>query len=231
MIYHYFSSIERVYSVLEDGHLWFSSLQKLNDPFERLFPFWWVTEDGRHKKRLKDPVSVIQGNLPIGIFCLTSMRDDFRMWSHYANCHQGVVVGFNFDKGFSSEESWEVHKNSDGTKIYKFPIVYSAKNDKVLNIRSINNFSLSDVLFSVSRKFRCWKSEKETRLAVIGTSDEGVPIERDWVKEIIFGAAISFEEREVMAKRCKLAAEKVQFFFALLDISKGRLAIERMRFS
>ena len=37
-----------------------------------------------------------------GFFCLTTSRDNPPMWSHYADSHQGIVVGFNAHHSFFS---------------------------------------------------------------------------------------------------------------------------------
>lgn len=36
----------------------------------------------------------------VGVFCASEKKDNILMWSHYAECHKGVVVSFNSDDSF-----------------------------------------------------------------------------------------------------------------------------------
>ena len=58
---------------------------------------------------LPNAADVITENLnqTVGVLCLSELRDSALMWAHYADSHQGFVVGFNSEHSFFSKRRGE----------------------------------------------------------------------------------------------------------------------------
>jgi len=84
------------YSLLDEGYIRATQLSALNDPFEGIY-----YERGLRNlsqavgDRYKDTVRYVQEHIKkVGVICLTEAKDNLLMWSHYANNHKGIAVGF-----------------------------------------------------------------------------------------------------------------------------------------
>lgn len=128
-------------SIFLRNEIYFSSREKLNDPFEGLFKL------------------EILGHLPStilpvekGILSLTSNRDDILMWSHYADSHKGICLEFDT-------------RIPDSPFALAQPVNYKTIFD---DYTFDADFDATQVSESVSlTKSRHWKYEKEWR--VIGS--------------------------------------------------------------
>lgn len=90
----------------------------------------------------------------LGILCLSELRDSLLMWAHYADAHQGFVIGFNSNSAFFSQ------RQSDSSDIgFLEKVKYS-------DIRP--SLSLGEVrdLSCFMTKADVWKYEKEWRMVM-----------------------------------------------------------------
>lgn len=121
ILYKYFSP-DRV-DVLRDGMIRFTQLAAVNDPLDCRPRILQPDElssvpYAEHQCCVTSYVTVLQEALlttdrrSIGMLCLTEKEDNLLMWSHYAQNHEGFVIGFDTDHEFFS-------KTENGTGLWK----------------------------------------------------------------------------------------------------------------
>lgn len=100
-----------------------------------------------------------------GICCFSATHNNLLMWSHYADSHRGVCIGYSSNELLQSfgEINWVKYGN-------KFP-----------EIKSLESFPKREVMTTKSED---WAYEKELRIIA---SPQAHPFKRDAVKELIFG--------------------------------------------
>ncbi|KAB7615684.1 DUF2971 domain-containing protein [Amylibacter sp. SFDW26] len=86
----------------------------------------------------------------VGMFCLSETNDNILMWSHYANNHKGIAIGFNSSHPFFTEGT-----NDLDFKLQE--IKYSAKRPK-------NTNDMKDGYKVFFQKSPDWKYEREWRM-------------------------------------------------------------------
>jgi tetratricopeptide (TPR) repeat protein len=110
--------------LLRSGMVRFTQPAALNDPFD-CSPRFLDTEEldnvpqsafcahcGRFfVQGLQSALSEYERH-SVGLLCLSEKYDNLLMWSHYADCHRGFVIGFDADHPFFS-------KSTDGTGLWK----------------------------------------------------------------------------------------------------------------
>lgn len=103
----------------------------------------------------------------VGITCFTSKNNNLLMWSHYANSHRGLCIGYDskaLTKDFYQYE-WVSYQD-------KFPKV---------NLLDINNF-MARISVTKSKE---WEYEDEIRF--FQKERLSYPFKQESIKEIIFG--------------------------------------------
>lgn len=121
-----------------------------------------------------------------GILCLSSVYDSLLMWAHYADSHQGFVVGFDSDSPFFTEQAV-----ADGTG-RPLEVIYSSTRP-TLSMDEIKDLSI------FTTKGRVWDYEKEWRMImpldrankIIGTGQSAVHLfsfPKSSVHSIIIGS-------------------------------------------
>ncbi len=160
--------------------------------------------------RLKDVYEHI--NKTYGIFSLTRSRSNLTMWSHYAESHKGLVVGFDRNHGFFGKAK-ELQKID-----YRDERISLTSNDGYLrlvgkDLPSGSDYKeLADQLFL--RKHPDWENEEEWRMikrldeaTTTSPTDPNVylyEIPCDAIRVIILGAQISNENREKVIEMIEL---------------------------
>lgn len=97
------------------------------------------------------------------------------MWSHYADCHKGIVIGFNFPI------------INDNFVVY--PVTYAN------SIFPIDGYTdvLKVLYYWVTTKSHHWAYEEEFR-AINKDGTEYLSFDKEWIKEIIFGCKVTDKE-------------------------------------
>lgn len=86
---------------LKNRYLKISTLDELNDPFE-LFGINLADKDLRHTfRKLKDKLTE-----QIGLLCFSRDWHNPVLWSHYAEKHQGLCLGFDIPDKFLKQVSY-----------------------------------------------------------------------------------------------------------------------------
>lgn len=143
--------------------------------------------------------------------CFSAKSNEVLMWSHYANSHRGICVGFNFP-----------HKYDE--KFILCPVKYL---DRIIPLDGTSDV-VRTILYLMTTKSERWKYEDEIR-AVTKTKtseliDEDIQFDRVYVKEIRFGCKVSKEKIKYALKKLK------QNGFNLRNIAIKRMVINEDTF-
>lgn len=125
-----------------------------------------------------------QTNNNYGIVCLCKEKNNFLLWSHYANSHTGFCIGFNKLLLYEDTEAQFAHMNYQE------------------NLPTLNLF---DNPFEVSRKLigtksKIWEYENEYRLTKISSARKVVFLRKETIVEIILGYKMSQQEKFKLLK-------------------------------
>ncbi|NPT57584.1 DUF2971 domain-containing protein [Paraburkholderia elongata] len=90
MRFYHYTKAPYALETLRTGHLKVATFKNLNDPFE-LLSLTFKTREERHiQRKLKDFLET-----KVGLLCLSKSGREPVMWSHYADCHRGMVLAFD----------------------------------------------------------------------------------------------------------------------------------------
>lgn len=169
-----------------------------------------IDETIRHQKRLKDLLEIT------GVLSLSARNDSILMWSHYADHHKGLCLGYKNNLGF------------ERTRIHRVRYSEDRNNDHIaqylLSLGESPNESLQRIFQeALLTKYKDWFYEEEWR--IIG--DIGV---LDYAASdldcIIFGLNMPSEDRELVMQL--LPIEKVKFFECIKSKHKFEVEIKAL---
>lgn len=130
--FHYYGQIQWVSDVFLNKRVFFPHPSKFNDPF--------------------DPPKYHSTFENVGVFTLTPNAKSILMWSHYANSHYGLCIGFENDgKNPCSGAAKIVYKKEDEFYFSQIP-----ENDPLSSLKIKANF---------------WKYENEWRIIETGNGE------------------------------------------------------------
>jgi hypothetical protein len=114
-----------------------------------------------------------------GIYSVSAISNNLLLWSHYANAHRGICIGFNAKKlydtcGFSAL--------GPVTYFDKYPNMSLLRDNEDLFYNQLYNKSLD------------WYYEKEFRYVKIGAADTTIEFTSDVVSEIYIGCMASLTD-------------------------------------
>lgn len=109
-----------------------------------------------------------------GVFCLSELRDNILMWSHYAENHQGVCLEFDTHAGS------DILENARQVQYGHAYPVYECFNDDLSRL-------VEQALF---RKSTDWEYEKEWRLIGMRKANQVVALSPGTLTGVILGARI-----------------------------------------
>lgn len=134
ILYRYRSAQSRELDALRENHLYLSNPIKFDDPWDCA---------------LIDSESVLHVIKSFGVACFATNDTDPRFWSHYANCHEGICIGYHVDK--LPIHPWEIHEVKYSNSHPRFP--KKAKRDSLELINAATQL--------LTKKCKAWKPQKE----------------------------------------------------------------------
>lgn len=201
------SSIDKTFSntflrdckALLNNELWFSSLDKLNDPYEGVFKinendikaikiFNKKADLNELKNAKNNLVQILKQNS--GILSMTTDNQNLLMWSHYTNNQKGYSLQYEIDT--------DDFIRFDG-KFFNPKLMYLRKvtySDNFPTISAIEN----DHRKFVTYKGKCWVYEKEYRF--ISPLAGLYTYKQECLKAIFLGATCDFQNEMLL---CSLA--------------------------
>ena len=130
--------------------------------------------------------------------CFSESSNDVLMWSHYADKHTGICIGFNFP-----------HQYDD--KFILCPVKYI---EELKNLDGETDVTRV-VLYWLTTKSICWKYEQEIRAITKSKTTEKhetINFDPKFIKEIIFGCNVSdqkINDSLVKLKKCNLLYDEI----------------------
>jgi hypothetical protein len=201
-IYKYFRINQFLYDTLISNQLYFSSIQQFNDPYDcYLTLFDEISEDDlkiylkkintsdeltikcieafnkKGQKFLEPFIESYKAFIDYhGICCFTKGKDNLLLWSHYADSHKGVCLGFDYDLMIK--------------KFPQFDEVEYSDNPFYFDIKNVDESIAKTVL----RKSTDWKYEEEIRFVM--ERSKSIGFFQDALTEVNFGTRCS--KRDMM---------------------------------
>lgn len=184
---------------LTEFYPWFSHVSQLNDPYEFIPNFQLRPEDHIMVDPPSEPsdgaflwkamAPMVRQRLinrfhhhlnAVGVCCFTHDPSNLLMWSHYAEVHTGMVLGFGEDSSFFAEVD-----TPEGC-VHKRAAVRYARNRSPVSPRdAFAATTINDVLLTKPVE---WAYEREVRLiAQIKSGDRRCPYPPESLREVIFG--------------------------------------------
>ncbi len=186
---------------LHKKRLKLSLFKDMNDPFELLCVELGSPQDRVVFQTLKD-----ETNRSVGVLCFSKAWSNPVLWSHYADKHRGLALGFDIP------DEWAMEVNYTGAML---------KAELEHSLPSETNSSFGDKLLTT--KFSHWQYEKEVR-TIIKLEDSHSEGELYFLpycnamrlREVIIGPRSEFTATQV--------AEKIDPCPDDVEITKARLA-------
>lgn len=180
---------KRIKEILEKEYLYLSTPENFNDPFDPPI------------KRAKnyDEVKELLGNMRIG--CISESWDNVLMWSHYADSHKGLCIGYDasdiFKQDFTKQNAI-LRKciYTDDAYLDSLSLEIPIINNRDLEAFKNNIFNQPSFLDAYSIKHKDWEYEKEWRIITHNTENKIIlPI-----REICFGLGMNEDKKRLIKK-------------------------------
>lgn len=186
---------------LRHRRLKLARLDDMNDPFELLGVALRTRADRADFRRLKAEL-----NETIGLLCFSRTWSNPVLWSHYADKHRGICLGFDVP------DEWTKRVSYQGKRL---------EADAKRQLGTASEDTLGYRLLTT--KYRHWRYEDEVRM-IIRLEHAATDGELHFLP---FGPALQLREI-VTGARCKLASAELRAIVASDDraikVVKGRLA-------
>ena len=226
---------------LLNGRIYFSAPKNFNDPFElsakvniSSSPLLGTLSSKERDEvlrifRLRPPTALSEEwKEKVGILCLSEDPANILMWSHYANNHAGICIGFDTDyKPFSSanpvsysDERPTAEFNSAPEKLLSRVLLTKSKHwSYEREWRSIKRTIESDEL---NFYYKAFKHNPDRLDEIASTIEEnGGPglysFEKDSIRSIFLGAKITSNNKEQLIQATRLACPQAKIFQMELD--------------
>lgn len=181
---YYLTSAEHGISSISLGRLKVARFSEVNDPFELMALNSHKSEIRKLMTRFKD-----SQNIKTGLLCFSKNWTDPMLWSHYADKHKGICLGFDLRRGSEVQEvNYEEERPRMDLDTHEDP-------------HSIPK-NVQDLLLRT--KFGGWKYEEEIRRFVDlskAKKEKGLyflPFDEDLrLKEVILGVRNDFSLEDI----------------------------------
>lgn len=221
--------------LLLNRELWFASPATLNDPFEaessmhEVLDAVWTRYPIPPEERKIYEEYLHQQLSSAGICSFSKARKNQLMWSHYADEHKGVCIGF------------KEHKiRPQGSNIYPIDVTYQDNYPFENIIERFNYFEqfpgmnklnaiTGDILLSIlGTKYTSWKYERERRL--VFAKSFAHKFEPEAVNSIAFGLRMAERDKKTLRNLLSGAEwDHVKWFQSIKSATKYSLEFERLK--
>lgn len=174
------------------------------------------------------------------VACFSEIKDNFLMWSHYANRHRGICLEFDLQKKtegecflpiavgkYSYHEKVNIVKYVDklySTSFYDFLPVFSNEFD--IDLRELSKSRWHPFANKLEQaylfKLNHWEHEKEWRIVRVCFQEDNFPEDRilqyniDSLSGIIFGMRTDQQVKRRVYNIVRNISEKICFYDAIL---------------
>jgi hypothetical protein len=242
--------------MIYDGEIYFSNADNFNDPFEcsvdvsceatkdeviahlqknentpaknqRLFELW--LNDKEAFKNAFDNIMPDHTRKIFLIFCLAKYYDNILMWSHYANDHKGICIGYK-TTDFANRKTIKCGIENLNTGMHPFPylplikVEYANEKPKEFNMIKEDVNSLFAFIYT---KAKLWEYENEYRIILNRDALKKNPIHIDQgeIKEILFGLRTDTKMQDEIINT--ILSKRTDIKFYKMNAIKGKYALTR----
>ena len=146
-----------------------------------------------------------QSAVDTGVCCLSAIDDSILMWGHYANCHKGIVLGYDTtDKPFSAA----------------LPVNYSTE----LCQGDLRNDGIELFIKIYTTKAIEWQYENEFRIVSVGETQIAKTYPPQSLTSVCFGAKCP-ESQQTLVRKILSPNTNVRFQRANLDTDQFKIII------
>lgn len=154
-----------------NNRLFAGKYKSMNDPMEGVYLY----SEGQLNKSIKETLFNEKNSQTF--CCLSKQKNNYLMWSHYANGHRGIVFGVEIDN-----------------------FNYFIKDIEYFSgITHIDNYNAETSREILSRKLNFWEYEDEVRVFT-KNNENYINVT---IKEIILGAKMELEDETLIRKLVK----------------------------
>jgi hypothetical protein len=210
--------------ILSHTELWFSAPSTFNDLHECCFV---------HPTNIMSDAEIDRQRNWWRICCFAGVHDDLLMWSHYADHHRGICLGF-------SVEEKDIYDAASGNTSGKFYRVSYPDDDMIPSVRggANNNEAVTDFVTRVlCSKSRHWRYEREVRMLshpswpdMMKYTTTGVSIEfpPPFLTHVYLGARIAQSDQNKVIKLLLNRPNSVKLFKAHRHPLKYELVFDHL---
>ena len=232
-LYKYQPLNKTVLSNLAERKLWASHPSAFNDLFElrlrrsgvkglREYRQQYPKFNGQDDDTLMAKyIRELQNKLDkMGVICFTELRDNILMWSHYADSHKGICLGFCGKSNISkiSLEGNDLYKISEGGDIFK--VWYDDEYPEPDMAQTWHILGSAKILVT---KHKGWDYEEEWR--AIQEDGNKLVDYLGRLNEIIFGYRTTNEDRKLVQSILK-DEEGLEYFEVVPDDNEYKLNVQ-----
>jgi hypothetical protein len=157
MLLYRFMSLRNAMSSLQEKRLRVGRLLELNDPYDCAPGLTGGLGLSAELEEAYETQYFETAAQSLGILCFSATVSDPVIWSHYAESHRGIALGFEFEK---ADPSCGI-----------FPVTYSSER-RIFNMRELANLDTSKVMSRILQegftiKAESWRYEQEYRQFII----------------------------------------------------------------
>jgi len=163
----------------------------------------------------------LEVNSELGVLCLSEVRDDILMWSHYADGHRGIVLQFDKSR-LLNKSDFEYCKKVD----YE---------NNIVTLKDMNRENPDELArLILLKKAERWKYEKEWRIIVDPSCRKDIPgcriltFTKDALTGVIFGWKMSPEDKDAVHMWLKVGNHQVRIYQAISKAGAYSLEIDPM---
>ncbi len=239
MLYKYRSldgeALNRTLNILRDCSLYFANPESFNDPFDcRIYPMkvpneklaeYLAQKQTEYKNLSSESLCETLNTLDMteivekaiddvmnrkGVCCMTGKRDNILMWSHYADSHRGICLGFDV--------MWH-----PDFFLYPIRINYASDYPQI----PITEISYPTALLKT--KYEGWSYEEEFRIYKAGAGCYSFNPKS--LRQIIFGCKVEQDKIETVDAILKNRPElsHVELYKAEIKTSSYKLNIAKLK--
>jgi len=225
ILYKYFPCNEYTFKSLAVKGLWCHTYENMNDPFEclnvlertfsslELETFRAIVLNGKHQRwqnlaqkndnELTHIINTFRKEiLHQYAFCsLSEDPNEILMWSHYANSHNGIVIGFEFSELENNHHLQKVdyEENLNEINLEKYAHYLIGDTDDFID-ELFKDYSIKSSHWGYEKEWRIWRKTPSYYY-----------FKPEHVKEVCFGLNTSFETKAVIIELMNYLPDSVEF--------------------
>jgi len=170
------------------------------------------------------------------IYCLSEIRDNVLMWSHYTNSHHGICIGFET----TIQENLfcimridpKLNCHLDSASNFFLNILKVEYQDQYPQPFKFFNGETKKLFAFLTTKGTDWRYEEEHRIILPHKDEKIIKFNKSMLKEVILGSKVkkSFKRQvlNIIKKDYLENGHSVEVFESSLDNKRYKLNIEKM---